>query len=95
MISKISEELLDQLTVILAENPQLEIPIIVTLHSGTDASILIENGMAIQQIIESISVVSGTLTASDIESLSELDQVELIEYDGTVYALDEDDLSSQ
>ena len=90
MNSKIGVELSIQIKTALEENPKREIPIIITLKPGTDSSILERQGLIIENIIESISVVSGVISASEIYDLSKLEEIELIEFDGPVYALDED-----
>jgi hypothetical protein len=88
MTSKINTQLLEQINAARDEDPRREIPIIVTLKPDTDTSILEKEGMTINRLIESISVVTGVMAASKIEALSHFEQVELIEYDGTVYALE-------
>jgi len=90
MSGKIGEELLVKLEAVLASDPQRKIPIIVTLNPGADISILDNKGMDIQRVIESVSAVAGVLSASEIEEISLLEEVNLIEYDGTVYGLSED-----
>ncbi len=90
MSGKIGEELLVKLEAVLASDPQHKIPIIVTLNPGADISILDNKGMDIQRVIESVSAFAGVLSASEIEEISLLEEVNLIEYDGTVYGLSED-----
>lgn len=90
MTAKISPELVEQINAAKDEDPKQELPVIITLKPGTDPSNFKMESVKIQRIIKSISVISGKIAASEIETLSNLDQVELIEYDGTVYALDND-----
>ena len=90
MTTKVSDELLKQLEEAEKEEPQREIPVIVTIKAGADPTTLEQKGFRIQRIFESISAISSTLTAAEVNELAQLDQVEVIEYDGPVWALSDD-----
>jgi hypothetical protein len=90
MTTKVSDELLKQLEEAEKEEPQREIPVIVTITADADPTTLEQKGFRIQRIFESISAISGTLTAAEVNELAQLDQVEVIEYDGAVWALSDD-----
>jgi len=87
MNAKVSDEFLKQLEETEREDPQREIPVIVTIKAGTNVDTLKQRGLRIQRLFENISAISGTLTAAGIKNLAQLDQVVLIEYDGPVWAL--------
>ena len=90
MTAKVSDELLKQVEEAEKEEPQQEIPVIVTITAGTDPIMMQQKGLRIQRIFKSISAISGTLTAAEVKELAQLDQVEVIEYDGPVWALSDD-----
>jgi hypothetical protein len=81
------DELLKQLKEAEEKEPQREIPVIITVQAGADLAALEQKGLRIQRVIESISAICGTLTAAEANELTLLDQVERMEYDGTVYAI--------
>lgn len=87
MTGKVNDELLKQLAEAKKVDPHREIPVVITLTTGTDPSVLEQKGLKIHHIFKSISAVSGTLTALEINELVQSNQVERIEYDGTVHAL--------
>jgi len=87
MTEKISDEFLKQIEEAEREDPQREIPVIITIQAGTDIGMLEQKGLRIQRIFTNISAISGTLNAAEIKPLAQLDQVQLIEYDGPVWAL--------
>lgn len=87
MTTKVSDELLKQLEEAEKEEPQREIPVILTITAGADPATLQQKGLRIRRIFEGISAISGTLTAAEVSELAQLDQVEVIEYDGPVWAL--------
>ena len=87
MATRLREELLDQVEEAEKEEPQREIPVIVTVTAGVDPGMMQDRGLEVQHVFRSISAVSGTLTAAKIRELAQLDQVESIEYDGTMRAL--------
>jgi hypothetical protein len=88
--TKVSDELLKLLKEAEREEPDREIPVIITVKAGTDRAALEAKGFRIQRVFEIISAISGTLTAAEANELAQLDQVELIEYDGPVWALSDD-----
>jgi hypothetical protein len=88
MSKKMSERLLQELKKAEPEDRQREIPVIVTTKSKIEPSLLEQKGLKITHTFENISAVSGTLTTSKLKDIAELDQVETIEYDGEVRALD-------
>ena len=90
MTTKVSDELLKQVEEAEKEEPQQEIPVIVTITAGTDPMIMQQKGLRIQRIFKNISAISGTLTAAEVKELAQLDQVEIIEYDGPLWALSSD-----
>ncbi len=90
MTTKVSDELLKQVEEAEKEEPQQEIPVIVTITAGTDPMIMQQKGLRIQRIFKNISAISGTLTAAEVKELAQLDQVEVIEYDGPVWAVSDD-----
>lgn len=63
-------------------------PCIVTVKPGTDPAVLVQHGLQIENVIESISAVSGKATGDSVKSLAKLTQVERIEYDGEVRAIE-------
>jgi hypothetical protein len=87
MSGKIGDQLLKLLEEVRKEDPERAIRVIVTTAAGTDPTALEQKGLKIDHIFDSISAVSGTLTAAEIHELAQLDQVEVIEYDGPVRAL--------
>jgi hypothetical protein len=87
MTAKVDDELLKQMEEIEKAEPQREIPVIVTLTLGADPSLLEQRGLKIQRTFASISAVSGTLTAAGVREFAQMDQVEKVEYDGSVWAL--------
>ena len=87
MAPKISDELRKRLEEVEKTEAQQAIPVIVSVTPGTDLTALEQNGLRIQQIFENISAVAGILNATQANQLAKLDQVELIEYDGELWAL--------
>jgi hypothetical protein len=84
MSSKLNEEMIRRLREAEKEEPQREIPVIVTIVAGTDPGVLERAGLRIRSVVESISTVSGTISAADLHELARLDPIEMIEYDGPV-----------
>ena len=87
MPASISDELRRQLMEARRSEPQLAIPVVVTVAAGTDLRILERNGLKIDHAFDNISAVSGTVAAAAVDPLSGLDQVQEIEYDSTARAL--------
>jgi hypothetical protein len=84
MVAKVSEELLK---VVEAAEPQQEISVIVTTTAGANLTALAQKGLKIQYASKNSPIVSGTLTAAEVNTLSQLDEVERIEPDREVWAL--------
>ena len=87
MPEKISASVLKRLNEAAAEDPQREIPVIVTIGTGTDLATLEQKGLKIQRTFQNISAVAGTIPAGAVHALAELDRVETIDYDETAWAL--------
>ena len=90
MATKVSDELFKQVEEAEKKEPQREIPVIVTITAGTDPIMMQQKGLRIQRIFKNISAISGTLTAAEVKELAQLNQVEVIEYDGSVWAVSDD-----
>jgi hypothetical protein len=87
MSEKISASVLKRLDEAATAGPQREIPVIVTIKRGADLTALEQKGLTIQRTYENISAVAGTIPAAEVSALAELDQVEIIDYDETAWAL--------
>jgi len=85
--AKISEAFARMLEEAYAEAPEKEIPVIVTITAGSDVETLARKGLKVQRVFENVPAVSGTLTATEVRELAEVEQVEKVEYDGEVHAL--------
>ena len=68
-----------------------DLPVIVTIKEDADLESLKTTGLKINHIYENINAVSGTLPASAVNSVAKLDDVERIEFDGEVHALEDED----
>jgi hypothetical protein len=84
MDAKVNNELLKAAE---AAEPQQEIPVIVTVTPGANLTALEQKSLKIQHSFTNISAVSGTLPASEINALSQSDEVERIEYNSKAWAL--------
>lgn len=87
MTAKVSVELLKQVEEAEVKEPQREIPVIVNVAAGADPVTLEQKGMVIKHVFPSISAIAGTLNAAQIREIVRMDQVQSIEYDGTMRAL--------
>ena len=87
MSAKISAELSQRLKEVGEASTEDELPVIVTIKKDSDLAALKEKGLKIQHTYENIDAVSGTLPAAAVKSVANLDEVQLIEFDGEVYAL--------
>jgi len=87
MTTKISDELLKRLDEAAIAEPQREIPVIVTITSGTDLAVLEKKGLKIQRTFQNSSDVAGTLTVAEVNPVADLDSVVAIDYDGTAWIL--------
>ena len=91
MGARISKGLLQWLREAEQTEPQREIPVIVTTVANADLTELEQKGLKIQRRFENIPAVCGTICAADVKQVAQLDQVEIIEEDGEVWALSADD----
>lgn len=87
-----STKLNDELTKHLEENatsgnPQQDVPVIVTVKEWHGTAELEKHGLRIGHTFESIYAVSGTARPEAIEELAGLENVAVIEYDGEMRAL--------
>ena len=71
----------------IKEAQEERFPVIVTTRPGVRASELEEKGLALSQVIESISAICGTLSAGEVAAVAEMESVNTIEYDGQMHAL--------
>jgi hypothetical protein len=83
MNAKVSDALLK---VVEVAEPQQEISVIVTTTAGANLTALEQKGLKIQYAAKNSPIVSGTLTAAEVNELSQLDEVERIEPDSEVSA---------
>lgn len=65
-----------------------EIPVIVTLRNAVDVDTLRDHGLRVSGVFARIAAVSGRVQASEVTRLASLVDVERIEYDGEMHALD-------
>lgn len=82
MNAKVNDELQKQLEEAEKADPEQEIPVIVTLATDADPAVLEQKGVKIQRTFENIPAVAMILTASQVNEVAQLDQVERIEFDG-------------
>lgn len=87
MTTKMDEEFLRQVEESQITEPQREIPVIVTIKPNTDLAVLQKKGLKVHRTFSHIPAVAGTLNAAAAHEVAQLDEVELIEYDGEVHAL--------
>jgi len=87
MSSKIDGELLKRLERAERIEPLQEIPVVVTLKSSAAITSLEQKGLKVQNVYENISAVSGVVKAAQVKDLTQLDEVEKVEYDGQDWAL--------
>jgi hypothetical protein len=87
--SKIKKDLLDRMREV-ADKPETKIPIIITLWVGSDVSHIKNLGLESSSEIKDpeMSIISGITTSDNIRRISQLPEVETIEYDSSVHALD-------
>lgn len=84
MDQKISQELVERIGQL---RDQEAVRVIVTLKSGTNRDILNGTGIQVENVLESVPGVSGTVSVSGVAKLAQLDEVELVELDGEMHAL--------
>lgn len=96
-MSKVSSKILGELVDIVREkletSPDEEIAVIITLNPGiateSAKNKFSKMGLKIENVIPGPApVITGTIMVKDIEELAKASEIEKIEYDGTVYALD-------
>ena len=93
--NKIDTEVARRIIDAEASEAESSMSVIVTCTSSSglaDASSplrtrLSEAGLKVQNVVESISVASGTVGAGGARSIAALDDVEFVEYDGEMHAL--------
>ena len=81
---KLSDELKRVLREEGPEDPTKEIPVIVTFIPGTDVAELEELGLKITRRYELLNAAAGLVSLRDMRRLSEVAQVEKIEYDSEI-----------
>jgi hypothetical protein len=91
MSAKISAELSRRLKEVGEASTQDELPVIVTIKKDSDLAALKEKGLKIQHAYENIDAVSGTIPAAAVKSVANLDQVQLIDFDGEAHVLKKED----
>jgi hypothetical protein len=89
MNAKMSAALSQRLQAMERTDPHRPIPVIVTIAAGTDRAVLEQAGLRIERAFENISAVSGAIAAAKVKEVAQLAQVERIEEDGAVWALEE------
>ena len=89
MNAEISKEVVDKLKEVLETNPEMRIPLIITLEPdyGSDFSSLEVEGLHVDSPLHSISAVAGTVPANRIANLARQPKIKKVEYDGEVRAL--------
>ncbi len=85
--SKITPELLEKISEAKKKDPEGRIPVIITLESGADVSVLEELGFVVENSFPEINALAGTVSANKVGMLAEFHAVKAIEYDSKVYAL--------
>lgn len=90
MSAKIGEELLRQLKATEGTSGA-ELPVIITVKDSSSLDALQENGFKVQHIFDVINAVSGALPATAVRSVARLDEVQHIDYDGEVHALESEE----
>lgn len=73
-----------------AKGLQEEIPVIVTIKPETDLTKLESKGLKIGFKSALASIVSGTIPSTNARKLAELNEVEKIEYDAEMHAIEQD-----
>ena len=89
MNAKISKEVADKIKEALETNPEMRIPLIITLEPdyGSDFSSLEVEGLFVDNPLHSINAVAGTVPANRIANLARQPKVKKVEYDGEFRAL--------
>ena len=71
-----------------SEGQREEIPVIVTVKKGTDLCKLEVSGLKISKRFKLVNAASGYITPEDVKKIADLDEVEKIEYDAEMRALE-------
>ena len=87
MSAKISAELSRRLKEVGEASAEEELPVIVTIKKDSDLAALKKKGFKAQHVYENIDAVSGTLPAAAVKSIANLDEVQLIDFDGQAHVL--------
>lgn len=87
MAEKISSELAERLEDLRRTGSNDKVPVIVTLKAGTDQSVVEDAGLTVENVLDSISAVSGSGSISVVNRIAQLDEVEVVEFDGEMWAL--------
>ncbi|MGH9906640.1 MAG: protease inhibitor I9 family protein [Pyrinomonadaceae bacterium] len=87
MAGRIDDELQQEVSRLESTEPEREIPVIVNLNDWSKRGEVKEKGLKVEHEFENISALSGTLTPAEVKDVSQLGQVESIEFDGEVRAI--------
>jgi len=87
MSDKINSELQAECEHASQNEPQRQIPVIVTLKDWARRGELEHSGLQVNNEFESIQAVAGTLTCDQVKGLAELGHVDKVEFDGEVRAI--------
>lgn len=89
MNAEISKELANKLKEVHETNPEMRIPVIISLEPdyGSDFSNLEDEGLHVDNPLHLINAVAGTVPANQIANLARLPKIQKVEYDGEVRAL--------
>jgi hypothetical protein len=85
-MAQISPARLREMERLAAHDPALRFPIIITLKEGAPPESLEDSGFRPQY--RALNIISGSASVDAIRRLSALNQVEMVEEDGEVRALD-------
>ena len=87
MVHKISSDLVEHMKDIRRRDADGTVSVIVTLKAGANRESLQKTDLRVENVFESISAVSGSVSVSGVTELAQLDEVELVELDGEMRAL--------
>ena len=86
-MTKIQPSLVQRLAAMTPDRRHELVRVIVTVSPGANISALESRGLKVERAIQSVSVVTGTVSAGDVEGLAALDDIRAIEHDGEIRAL--------
>ena len=86
MAAEVTSELRQVVREKRENDPQDDVPVIVTLSRDADLDTLRETGLKVRLSYENVAAVSGTIPAAKLEALVEASGVKRIEYDGEMHA---------